>query len=56
MSLHIITLTLTVDADDSDDAFELGKAAAEHLMETFNDDDSLGNHIEVEAKPQEMHS
>jgi hypothetical protein len=56
VSLHIITLTLCVDAPSNGDAFDIGKAAAEHLLTTFNDDNSLGNHIEVEAKPQEMHS
>lgn len=54
--LVAVTLTLIVDAESTQDAFELGTAAAEHLMHTFNDDDSLGNHIEVEAKAQEMHS
>ena len=54
--LIAITLTILVNADSTQDAFELGTAAAEHLMSTFNDDDSLGNHISVEAKVQEMHS
>ena len=54
--LIAITLTLVVDVESTQDAMELGTAAADHLLTTFNDDDSLGNHIEVEAKAQEMHS
>jgi hypothetical protein len=45
-----VTLTLIVEADSESAAYEVGAAAAEHLLETFNDDDSLETTIGVVAK------
>jgi hypothetical protein len=36
-----VTLVLTVEADDLEDAQNLGISAAEHLTDTFNDNGSI---------------
>ena len=39
--MRTVTLTLTVDADDLDHATSIAEGAADHLLETFNDDGSI---------------
>ena len=41
MKTYTVTLTLTVKADNKLDASELAEGAAQHLMDTFNDDEML---------------
>ena len=45
-----VTLTFAIEAADVDDAHQFGVAAAEHLYETFNDDDSMPSSAGVTAK------
>lgn len=43
MTKHRVTLTLNVRARTKAEAEEIGVGACEHLRETFNDDDSIGD-------------
>lgn len=45
-----VTLTFTVQADSAEDANDLGIAAAQHLADTFNDDDSISNLMATSVK------
>lgn len=38
---YTVTLALTVEADDLDEASDLGIALAEHICDTFNDNGSI---------------
>lgn len=51
MKTHVVTLTLVVRAEDHTEAEGIGRAAAEHLLETFNDDESLCQDIGVALCP-----
>ena len=51
MTKFTIRLTLTVEADNLDNAHELDVGAAEHLLDTFNDDSSIDLLVTVEANP-----
>lgn len=46
-----VTLTLTVKADDNEQARGIGANAAIHLLDTFNDDESICPLVQVESKP-----
>jgi len=46
-----VTLTLTVEAPDLATAEGIGIGAAEHLTDTFNDDESINPLVRVEAQP-----
>lgn len=41
MKRFTVTLTLTLSADNEQEAYDIGIAAAEHLHDTFNDDGSI---------------
>jgi hypothetical protein len=47
-----VVITLTLEAKNSEAAFEVGVAAVKHLLETFNDDQSI--HPMVEVASEEM--
>ena len=42
MSTYALVILLRVQADNENEARELGDAAIEHLHNTFNDNDSIG--------------
>jgi hypothetical protein len=52
MPRFTVTLTLTVDAESTHDACGIGIGAAEHLVDTFNDDKSVDSLVNVEARPE----
>jgi flagellar biosynthesis regulator FlbT len=45
-----VRLTLFVEADNADDANEMGIAMCEHLVDTFNDNDSISPLVSVDAQ------
>lgn len=51
---HRVTLTMQVAADTAADAEAVGLAAAEHLLETFNDDESIEPEIWAKAGPSAL--
>lgn len=46
-----VTIQLQLEAENSTAAFDIGYAAAEHLLNTFNDDGSIHPMVRVESKP-----
>lgn len=46
-----VTIRVVVEADSPEDAYELGVSAAEHLSDTFNDDESLTPFMGVDVNP-----
>lgn len=50
MPRFIVTVQMTVLADNADAALGIGMGAAQHLSETFNDDESLGYSFDVTAR------
>lgn len=44
-----VQLTLTVNAKNRDAALDLGVGAADHLRETFNDDESIHPAVDVKV-------
>lgn len=46
-----VTIRVVVEADSPEDAHELGINAAEHLSDTFNDDQSLSPLMGVDVNP-----
>ena len=50
MKQFTLTLTLTLSADNGQDAYDIGVAACEHLADTFNDDGSISAEFEVSAQ------
>jgi hypothetical protein len=47
-----VTIILTVEADNAIEAFGFGQDAADHLYETFNDDESIDEVVEIYAEPK----
>ena len=52
MAKYVVTLQIEVSAKNESDAVDFAEAAAQHLMETFNDDESFSN-VEWSAKKKE---
>lgn len=50
-----VVITLTLEAEDEATAFQIGVAAAEHLLDTFNDDGSIHTLVEVESSSVPTH-
>ena len=46
-----VTIRVIVEADSPEDAYELGSNAAEHLSDTFNDDDGSTPFVGVDVNP-----
>ena len=46
-----VTIRVVVEADSPEDAYEIGINAAEHLSDTFNDDESLSPFMGVDVNP-----
>lgn len=46
-----VNLNLIVEADDADEAHDLGMSMCEHLVDTFNDDDSISPLVRVDVAP-----
>lgn len=51
MSQYEVTLKIRVEAESSASAFDIGYGAFEHLLDTFNDNESIGRNAVVEVKP-----
>jgi hypothetical protein len=49
------TLVFTTEAETQADAFDLTTAAAEHLLDTFNDNNSISPPVYVEVQPCSDH-
>jgi len=50
-----LTLTLIVTADTAQEAHDVGIGAAEHLLDTFNDDGSLSSLVYVQVSEESSH-
>lgn len=50
-----VVLSLRVEAESGDEAFDLGVAAAEHLIDTFNDNDSIDPLVFITVEPNGTH-
>lgn len=45
-----LTLTFTVkDLDNSDEAYDFATSLAEHVLDTFNDNDTINPLVQIEA-------
>lgn len=55
MKEFTVQLTLTIKAKKVSDAYGIGVGAAEHLLDTFNDDDSISPLVRVEAEIKQDH-
>lgn len=44
-------ITFEFESNSSADAFDLAASAAEHLLDTFNDDGSINPLVWIEVKP-----
>lgn len=49
---HTVQLRMRLKARSRSQAIEIGRGAAEHLLETFNDDESVMG-VEVESAPDD---
>lgn len=45
-----VSITLTVEAISEEEAIGIGYGAAEHLLDTFNDNKSISPLVQVEAE------
>lgn len=50
MTTFTVCLTLTVEAETLDASLDFGLNAAEHLKDTFNDDESIKDQIVISAE------
>ena len=51
MKYYLVRLTIPVQAEDDEQANAIAEGAAEHLLETFNDDESIGEPIRWHVLP-----
>lgn len=53
MKEFYVTIRLRVKAETAAEAVELGFNAADHLLDTFNDNETIDQILAVDAKPAE---
>lgn len=51
MTLRTVTLTLTVEAKTTEEAADIAHGAAQHLLDTYNDNESIKNPISWTVEP-----
>jgi hypothetical protein len=50
-----VKITLTIEAESSSDAYDIGIGAAEHLVDTFNDNDSISSLVLIQVSEETPH-
>lgn len=52
---YTVQVTLQVTTENVEEAFDLGVSAVEHLLDTFNDNETIHPLVRVEAYLEKVH-